>query len=329
MRHRAVVAAAVGLYVPISRDGLARNEKSPGRDARGFPAESLVGSEASEAVVDTAANDAGLEVDVDAARQRASNRSTSRLAEIDVEIFKLDGPGTREGVFDARTGRPTDRRPRCEGVRRRRRHLQVAVRRAARGVEHPAIPGVTETAASGTEPRVLGLAAAGSAAKNPSLAALDPTGLAIAYQTKDPAAELVVDADCTADQPAVDIEFAAVDAVGPVGPSRVAPTPTSIDTDVDAGPTKSRSDHRCFVGRSLDRHIRSRSGACETECGDCRSHCDELFHDCSLSTGNKNEAGESITQCVAIACAVFATTHHKNIRARQLYLIKGGTLFRL
>src|SRR5664280_555244 len=130
-----------------------------------------------EVVVYATPNDAGLERDVDG--HAACRQAAARLAEIDIEIFDLGGPGAHEGVFEAAAAGPT--KPGI-GFRRAadRRHLDVAKCRAAGDVGHPAIHGIADAATRRCEPIVFRFATDGG------VGALDPAGVDVAFQAPDP-----------------------------------------------------------------------------------------------------------------------------------------------
>src|ERR1019366_57077 len=108
----------------------------------------------------------------------------------------------------------------------------------------PAIPGVADAAASGSEPTVLGFATDAGADAGAQAAALDPAEIEVALEPPDKGAGLQFKAQRAATHRALGLGAAAREHTRPV---RITPPVAAVETDIEAGPTERRNVNRCLV----------------------------------------------------------------------------------
>src|SRR3954468_18180328 len=196
-------------------------------------------------------------------------------AVVAVAAFEADDPVVGDRVFETAADRPADEGLLVSGEGRRERNaarrrgdevgadLRIDERRAAGGVDHPAIPGVAEAAAGRSLPVAAEIKEVardererqGGGAECAAKAQALP--IRVAFQAEDPVARLDVTAELSArDQaralgPPEGHEAAGANAGRRHSHRTVAlrPLAAHVAADIAAGPAKGRSHHGGYHGR--------------------------------------------------------------------------------
>src|SRR5262249_55082159 len=145
----------------------------------------------SELVVQAGANNVLVEFHVAAAS------GAIEFAEIDIEIFGLDRPVRREGIFSAGANGPAEL-GRVVGANGRHARLDIAVSGAGRDIGQEAVDAVTSAKPRRTEPITFRLTAGG--AKRASRRTLRVIPVEVALDAEDGLAPLVIVTDGAAEQ---------------------------------------------------------------------------------------------------------------------------------
>src|SRR5581483_6251860 len=112
--------------------------------------------------------------------------------------------------------------------------------KAAGHIGHHAIDsGITEPAAGGTKPRILGLAVR-AAANTAARGAVDVAPVEVAFDAEHCLRGLPIVADCAADQAAGEVEVSG--RAGIVGPEGSPPSAAAVDAEIQSRPVIGRRD---------------------------------------------------------------------------------------